>query len=333
MLEQTSHKGIQSSLSAENVRVVRIHYSADPDKDPSTPAGENWLKRELQGYRGMSDPRWRKEMEVDFQAQGGQLLFPFLAEFNHAIYVNPRPISETAKLTAGFDYGTRNPSSLQITMWDETTGHPETIWEYYEEPRKKSETDEDFRARKGYKATTAALKACPHWEQLKRGGGIAADPSLWSMTQQTQNGLKSIADLYGQEGVHMFPAERGGDMAWYEYVSSKWWANPVKPDWKIWRTCPWLWQELQGLRFAEWSASTAVNQNPKDKIVDKANHAVDAIKYDFMLRLKSGFSKPSEYAQSHAQRIVSFVTGKTKKHPWDKRPSGNHYIPDNFIEA
>ena len=332
MLVTTEHKGIQTGISAEGVQVVRIHYSADPLKDPATEIGGAWLNRELQGYRGMNDPRWRKEMEIDFEAQGGQLLFPFLAEYEFAIFIDPEPITETTKLTAGFDYGARNPSALEITTWDETTGRPTTIWEYYEEPRKKFETDEEFRARKGYKVTAEAIKACPYFEQLKRGGGIAADPSLWALTQQTSNGLKSMADLFGQEGVHMFPAERGGDLAWYEYVSSKWWANPAKPTWKIFRTCPWLWRELQGLRFEEWSATTAVTKNPKEIIVDKANHACDSVKYDFMLRLKSGFSKPNEYAQSHPQRIVDFVTGKTKLKPWQKKTAGNRYIPDDFIE-
>ena len=332
MLAPTKIKGITTGMSVEGVEVVRIHYTADPIKDPNTPEGVKWLGEEIKGYKGMTDWRWQKEMEINSTAQGGQLLFPFLAEFEAQIFVNPRNIPGSRKLTAGFDYGSRNPSALLITAWDETTGVPETIWEYYQKPKKKEESDEEFRARKGYKATTRAIKACPYFEQLKMSGGIAADPSMWAETQQTKNGLKSMAYLFGQEGVHMFPAEKGGDMAWYEYVSSKWWANPSKPTWKIWRTCPWLWQELQGLRFKDFSATIAVVRNPEESIVDKANHSADAIKYDFMLRLKSGFSKPNEYAQSHPQRIVDFVTGKTKLKPWQKKTSGNRYIPDDFIE-
>ena len=113
MLAPTEHKGIHSGISSEGIKVIRIHYSADPEKDPDTERGAKWLKTELQGYRGKTDPRWRKEMEIDFEAHGGQLLFPYLLEHQQKIFVKPQGV-EGLRLTAGLDYGTRNPSAFEV---------------------------------------------------------------------------------------------------------------------------------------------------------------------------------------------------------------------------
>jgi hypothetical protein len=236
MLTATEHKGIQTGLSAEGVQVVRIHYTADPLKDPATPEGAKWIGRELQGYRGKTDPRWRKEMEIDFDAHGGQLLFPYMLDSQAINYDNDINIA----------------------------------YEYYEAPKKSDETDDAFRKRKGHKVLCAAIKQCPYFQGLT----ILADPSLWNKTQESvdSKGLMSIADLFLQEGVALSPGQRGRDFACYEHIDKNLWKEPARPKLTISQNCPWLWWEMQRLRFSDYSATTQVNQNLQEKIVDKDNH-------------------------------------------------------------
>ena len=152
-------KGIRSILTHDGVRILWVHYTADPTKDPDTPEGADWIKKELVGYPGgLNDPKWRKEMEIDFHAFAGQLLFPFLLQHEGAILVPPREnVPETWFYSAGFDYGARNPSAFIVTAWDEHW-NPWTIWEFYEAPKRKNESPEKFRARKGYIQIAKSIK-------------------------------------------------------------------------------------------------------------------------------------------------------------------------------
>ena len=275
MLNPTQHKGIQTGLSPEGVQVVRIHYSADPAKDPDTEQGARWLKREMQGYRGVTDPRWRKEMEIDFDAHGGQLLFPYMLENQERLFIAPYSV-DGLRLIAGLDYGTRNPSAFEVLAIN-TDGDIHVAYEYYEAPKKPGESDDEFRARKGYKILCSEIKRCPYFENLI----ILADPSLWNKTQESADakGLMSIADLFLQEGVKLSPGQRGRDFACYEHIDKQLWVDLKNPRLTISKSCTWLWWEIQRLRFSDYSATTQVNQNLKEKIVDRDNHAWDAMKY------------------------------------------------------
>ena len=292
MLAATEHKGITSGISAEGVQVVRIHYSADSLKDPDTPEGAKWLERELQGYRGKTDPRWRKEMEIDFDAHGGQLLFPYMLENENNLFIDPVDVDGLYKV-AGLDYGTRNPSAFEVLTKDGDY-HIQIVWEYYESPKKKDESDEAFRVRKGSKVLCAAIKECPYFDEVT----IYADPSLWNKTQEAADskGVMSVSDLFLKEGVTLTKGKRGRDFACYEHIDKNLWVNPADPLLTIFKNCPWIWWELQRLRFGDYSATTQVNQNLQEKIVDKDNHAWDAVKYA-MSQMIGGFFSGLQYKE------------------------------------
>lgn len=276
MLAQTDIRGVQEGISPEGVQVIRVHYSADPAKDPDTPDGNAWLERELEGYRGMNDPRWRKEMEIDFDAHGGQLLFPYLLQHEKTLYITPYDVSGF-QLIAGLDYGTRNPSAFEVLAVD-YDNNIHVVWEYYEPPKSRTESEEDFRARKGHKKFAEAIKACPHFSPSLP---ILADPSLWAKNQEAVDakGLRSVADFFAAEGVRLTPGQAGRDLACFERIDKELWSDPAKPRLTIFRTCPWLWWEIQRLRFDEFTEATQVQHNLKEKIVDRDNHAWDALKY------------------------------------------------------
>jgi len=274
-------KGIKTTINRERARVIRVHYSCDPDKDPENDVGKKWLDTALIGYRGMQDPKWQKEMEINFKAMGGQLCYPYLPIYEEDIYEKPFETLGIPKI-AGLDYGLRNPSAFEVGCIIEGIYH--IVWEYYEEPIRKEETEIEFCGRKGYANLAKAIRSCPYYRDIKH---IFADPSLWYKTQDTKHGAMSIVEQMSNEGIFLTPGIRTADNALYERLNSDFWRDPQNPKLKIFRTCPWLWKELQLQRFAEWSAIRQETKNMKDEIVDKDNHSVDALKYMLLSKVSS----------------------------------------------
>ena len=66
-------KGLSVRTTSLGFSVLRLHYSADPDKDPATEKGKHWYD---EARRGMPDARWIQEFELDYGALSGQLVFP-----------------------------------------------------------------------------------------------------------------------------------------------------------------------------------------------------------------------------------------------------------------
>lgn len=63
--------------TAEGIPVVRVHYSADPEKDAA------WVAREKPKF---SEVYWEQELEIKAHARSGQRVYP---EFDPAIHVIP----------------------------------------------------------------------------------------------------------------------------------------------------------------------------------------------------------------------------------------------------
>src|SRR5262250_3315606 len=60
-------KGITTRRTRQGVEVVRVHYTADPERD------SEWAKHERQKYS--SQGAWDREQEIVHDAGGGELLF------------------------------------------------------------------------------------------------------------------------------------------------------------------------------------------------------------------------------------------------------------------
>ena len=93
---------------AENgFHVVRLHYSCDPAKNPSTPEGAEWYQEALVAYGGdPSNGKWQREMEINFSAAGGTEIFSGLYASRDEILVGPTDFPEHAfDFYAGFDFG------------------------------------------------------------------------------------------------------------------------------------------------------------------------------------------------------------------------------------
>jgi len=272
-------KGLDHYQAASGFHVIRLHYTADPDKDPETPQGARWFEEAPVGYKGgINSTAWRREMEIDWDAAGGDLVFPQLEPYKSSIEAIPFDVPETWSLYGSFDYGHRNPSSFHVYAID----HDHNIWSVWEY----------YMAGKGFRQIAKAIRACPYWKRMEEQYPPIADPSLWNLTQQTEGGneVKSITQLFfdlpNQERIVFAKGKKGGDVTVAEKINGDLWYIPEKPEegWKftpklrIFKSCPMQIWELSKLRYIDWSSTMSEQHNKKESIIDKDNHAWDDLK-------------------------------------------------------
>lgn len=83
--------------------VVQIHYTADPARRGP------WKYRASPKYGGLRSWRWRKEQEIDWEAQAGSLVFELWGRKHQ---IDPFLIPDHWPKWILFDPGWRNPSSI-----------------------------------------------------------------------------------------------------------------------------------------------------------------------------------------------------------------------------
>lgn len=104
-----------------------LHYSMDPDKDPSTPRGAQWV---AEAKRGDTKGNWNQEMEGDAGALSGEKVYPTWDESVHL--VEPFVIPEDWTRIHTVDPGLANPCGMLWIAID-----PENNWWVYREFYKK----------------------------------------------------------------------------------------------------------------------------------------------------------------------------------------------------
>lgn len=112
-------KGLDITKSDEGYSVVSLHYTADPEKD--TP---EWLAQAIKPYPGgQTNPYFRKEFEIDFEAVAGQPVYADLLR-DDIHFITPFEIPEGLNKYRIIDPGWRNPTCcLWVAMnWDDPQG-------------------------------------------------------------------------------------------------------------------------------------------------------------------------------------------------------------------
>ena len=272
-------KGIAKGTTHEGVRVMRIHYTADPDKDPATPVGAKWLVKELVGcHGGMDGAKWQREYEINPDAVSGQLVFPAMMLQKSKIIIQPFEIPETWEISASFDYAGRGFSAFLVHAKAKGESDFYTIWEWCKQNA-------------GRSATAEAIKTCPYFNRFSF---IVADPSIWADTQirdaasSVSDELVSVAQLFAEKGIHFIKGNKGGDHAFAELVNTELWQDiqaTRQPTYRIFNTCPEHIREMSAWRYNDWSAGTQVHKNLKETMVDKDNHTIDCAKYYFQKKM------------------------------------------------
>ena len=262
-------KGIEHYTTKMGLAAIRVHYTADPEKDPATEQGRKWFDEAVAGYvGGVLSSAWREEMEIDWDAAGGELVFPMMQTHKDKIVVAPFDVPEDWRLYGSFDYGHRNPASFHVYAMDYDNS-VYTVWEMYGSGM-------------GFREQARAIRSCPYYPRLCFLP--IADPSIFAQNQQQDNEVTSIAELFRRlpdnDSVVFVPGMKGGDVTAAERIKSELWGNldTEEARWKIFANCPWMIWELQKLRYSDWSATQMEFKNQREKIIDKDNHAWDDAK-------------------------------------------------------
>ena len=273
--------GLETYKTKSGIQVAKVHYTSDPDKDPSTPTGRAWMDRALTGVKGGSGSSgWRREMEIDFDALAGEKIFEGLELLKDKIFVNPIEIQDWWKIEGGYDYGKRNPFSYHDYTID-GDGNIYAIFEAYGS---------------GYDVPQQAIliKKSPFF---KRQSSRHADPSIWTEDKPlSAGGFTSIQNLFDENGINFIRGLQS-DLAAvdrfkaliYDTVFDDVLMRVVdtpkdNPRFKCFRVCPELWNELVNLRWADFSPKIEESKGKKEEIAQTKNHAWDDLKY-FLLSL------------------------------------------------
>lgn len=257
--------GLLLKYNQQKHRVARLHYSADPDKNPATEKGKAWFEAETRKYLGgTSDLKWRREMEIDFSAGSGELVFPWFLDAEAHLCIDPIKLDGGKwNFYAGLDWGTRNPAVMQVVA-ENTDGVFVNCWELHCERI----TLREF-ARK--------IKECPYYGQIQ---WIAADPTIYNETVARKDGFTSIASMLndvnevGEFTIDKLMAAHGrSDETCINRFKNMVLQEPVRLF--FFRTCENMRRELRNLKYPEVRSGAGVTE----KIQDKDNHSWDALKY------------------------------------------------------
>lgn len=278
-------QGLSVRRTKSGIAVLRVHYTADPDRDPElNPA---WKQAERKLYT--SQAAWDREQEILDEAGGGELVFAdtLLTHWKKIVITDPawRP-DPRWRVEAGFDHGKTNPTVLERAYVDDG-GTIYLCGEYY----------------------VPGLEVWQHVPQIRQMADIRkvaacyADPTIFNVTMQQshQNGkpqerAKSINELYVEQGIELFSpfALDRSDVSFAARVMAHWgnldqreaslkivcrnYSERPQPGLHQW-DCPNLLWEMMRTRRVKLTAQQLLSRNTSEAIVDKDNHATDACKY------------------------------------------------------
>jgi hypothetical protein len=107
MPEKHSIRGLTEWKNGTNgFKVFRLHYSADPHKDPQTDEGKQWIE---QARRGMPSYGWEREYEISFAVSAGKRVH---SGFKEAIHVDDLSYKPGLVVFRGWDFGYHHPAVL-----------------------------------------------------------------------------------------------------------------------------------------------------------------------------------------------------------------------------
>lgn len=223
---------------------------------------------------------WRREMEIDFGAGSGELVFPEFFGMEDELTCDPFRLGDEFNIFAGFDWGVRNPTSFHAYA-EAPDGTMYSVWEFYDTGRT-------------VQYVCQAIRECPFYDRIQ---WIAADPSIWTENQMRKDGFTSLANMMCDEEEvgryvieKLMPAHDRSDVSAIGRFKSLFTYKPVK--FKIFKNCVNQINEFKNLKYPERRETT----NETEKILDKNNHSWDDAKY---FVLSHPFSKVLETRPKH----------------------------------
>jgi hypothetical protein len=218
-------RGFALRLKANGIPVGRIHYSADPDRDPANAIGAAWYEAKRKEYDS-NHSGWDREYEIIDEAGGGERIFAdILTRYGPVIVIRNSDWAPNPEwgVVGGFDHGGTNPTCL-LKCYIDNDGNRYFAGEFYRYKTKGwdntissnsraitgLELDEDKKLvpakilDAGGKWTGEYVNPFP---DLKRMRWINADPSIFWDTEPTKEGQLTAAAA--PAGMRAMRASRG----------------------------------------------------------------------------------------------------------------------------
>ena len=307
-------RGFSVKRKANGIPVGRIHYSADPDRDPATSLGKLWYEMKRKEYDS-NKSGWDREYEIIDEAGGGERIFAdILTRYGHMIVIRDPKWAPNPEwgVVGGFDHGGTNPTCL-LKCYIDSDGNRYFAGEFYRYKTKDWDNTISSNARaitgreldenkklvpaKILDAGGKLIGYVERFPDLDKMRWINGDPSIFWDTVPTPEGqLVAAAAIYAGLGLKMrsFEGERS-DLAFVQRLQDDLWGNLHSQRPKVFIVCrnesdarqpgthpydcPNLLWELKRIRRAEMTSRQLMTQNQTEKIVDKDNHAWDPFKY------------------------------------------------------
>lgn len=277
--------GLNVRRTKGGIIVPRLHFTANPERDT-----DEWKAAARREYT--SDAAWQREMEIIDEAGGGELVFAdtLVTYWDKIVITDPKWRPDPRwRVEAGFDHGKTNATALDRAYFD-YDGNIIFAGEYY------------MPGKEVWQHAPVIKKM----EDIDRLDACQADPTIFYGTNQqgqtpgkAQEKAKSIGELYVEQGIEFFWKFTGdrSDVSFAARVMLHWanldirepslkivcrnYAEKPQPGLHQW-DCPNLVWELMRTRRVKLTAQQLLSRNTSEAIVDKDNHARDAMKYLIM---------------------------------------------------
>jgi hypothetical protein len=305
-------RGVQLRRKENGIPVLSIHYSADPDRDPETETGKAWFQRARGEYPSQS--AWDREQEMNALAGGGERVFARVLgpRFHDLVVITdpkwrPDPRWDTVR---GMDHGKTNATALEQAYVD-FEGNVYFCGEYYSMARPGWSNDVAVNA--------PEMLKLPGLDKMR---WCMADPSIFPDTELQADGTySSVNKIYREHGVKFLQCYDGelSDLTFVERILSDYWFDLEHRKPRLYIVCrnesdrlqpgphpydsPNLLWELNRAKRAQLTPRQMLTRNPTENIVDKSNHARDAMKY-IIFRLKRPTAVPiGEQLQAQLEEL------------------------------
>lgn len=271
-------RGMSEFRTPEGVYGLRIHYTADPDKDPETPIGAAWKRGQLEtgAYMGGEKGwRWQQHMEINPQSRAGQVVLPKFRDGEDRIVIAPKRFGAmwNWSFDSGLDWGVRN-QAVWLVFGMDPHGYRYLCHEI-------SVPGGEIG---GIPGLCQLIRAHPLFD--KCNGTIASDPSLWNRDQNMAGGLVDKATIFRENGVDLVPARQKGqdaDEVLADRLNYHYWAGcgtqGFDPLLKIFDHCVETIRRLPELMYEDHSEAIASQKSKKETIRDLHTDEWDAMKY------------------------------------------------------
>ena len=268
-------KGLSIRTTSLGFRVLRLHYTCDPEKDPATEHGKRWYE---EARRGMPDARFRQEYELDYGALSGQLVFP---TFEETLHVVPDRFPIDPEYSTVWMACDPHPRTAHAFLWLAVNkeGDMAVVWSWWPEERHEREALVTKDYAKNLKTIEESSLGLKPYHQLMDGSGRS-----FNATEEL-----SYFDAYRNEDVYFNPAKKNRDLSGYDLIN-----EALKPrdytienkteQWPrltIWKGCgdnEVLVRQLKSLRYKEWRGNITDKDAPEEP-QQKERHLIDCLSY------------------------------------------------------